>query len=61
MPKWIIKADNEVDFDTNETLFWCNEEGWVLQENCQRFSAEEKERYPFAVLGGKWICEEVSS
>ena len=58
MANWIIKADNEFDFDTDETLYWCNEEGWVLRENCQRFSAEDKARLPLPpFFGGRWIKE----
>ena len=52
---WIIKADNEFDFDTDEPLYWCNIEGWVLLENCQRFSEEDAKKFPWAVDGGEWV------
>jgi hypothetical protein len=56
---YCIEAESEFDFDTDEVLYWHNEEGWVSLEMCDTYTEEETHNYQ--ILGGTWVKKPVST
>jgi hypothetical protein len=50
MVKYIIRATDERDDETDEPLYWCNEWGWVGRESADTFDDQEGT----LPMGGVW-------
>ena len=50
---YIIESIVEKD-DTNEVLYWNNQDGWTLKPYATRFTEEEKRKFNLPTLS-KWV------
>jgi len=54
--RWVIRSDDEKDFETDEPLYWSNTDGWVWRSTADRFSNAERNMSDLPI-GGKWEAE----
>jgi hypothetical protein len=50
---YVVISTTEKDDETDEPLYWSNDDGWVDLGSATRFSSEEKKKLDLPI-GGKW-------
>jgi hypothetical protein len=52
--KFLIRATDERDDETNEPLYWSNTDGWVDKASAARFTQHERDTVSLPI-GGEWV------